>query len=264
MKKYVLDLTVRAVEHISQKHVLIRLTDSERLPDMVPGQFVEVRVDDSPATFLRRPISICYVDRAVNELWLLVAMVGDGTRRMGQLQAGDRLNCLLPLGNGFTMPGGDGASAATISRPLLVGGGVGVAPLLYLGAELKAQGVEPTFLLGARTGDDLLMLSYFNKYGRVCVTTEDGTEGERGFVTQHSLLAQEHFDMIYTCGPTPMMKAVARYARQQSTDCEASLENMMACGLGACLCCVEKTTEGNLCVCKDGPVFHISRLMWND
>ena len=88
--------------------------------------------------------------------------------------------------------------------------------------------------------------------------------GEKGFVTNHSILAEERFDRISTCGPTPMMKAVARYARQNNVDCEVSLENLMACGLGACLCCVEKTTEGNLCVCKDGPVFNIKKLLWQD
>lgn len=147
---------------------------------------------------------------------------------------------------------------------MLVGGGVGVAPLLYLGSELRQCGVEPTFLLGARSVSDLLLVDEFRKYGRVLITTEDGSAGERGFVTQHKVLGQECFDGIYTCGPTPMMKAVAAYARKTDTPCEVSLENMMACGLGACLCCVEKTTEGNLCVCKDGPVFNINRLLWQD
>ena len=106
------------------------------------------------------------------------------------------------------------------------------------------------------------MLEEFSRYGRVFVTTEDGSEGEQGFVTQHSLLKKESFGLIQTCGPTPMMKAVARFATEQDIDCEVSLENLMACGLGACLCCVEKTTEGNLCVCKEGPVFNIKRLLW--
>ena len=260
MKKYILDLTVKAVERISPKHVLIRLTDDKPLPEMVPGQFVEVRVDGSPTTFLRRPISINFVDCQQNELWLMVAMVGDGTKALGKLQKGDKLNCVLPLGNGFSFQ----SDRIALHKALLVGGGVGVAPLLYLGAQMKEQGMEPTFLLGARTASDLLMLDEFKKYGRVCVTTEDGSEGEKGFVTNHSLLQQEHFDMIYTCGPTPMMKAVARYAKEKGIACEASLENLMACGLGACLCCVEKTTEGNLCVCKDGPVFNINRLLWQN
>jgi dihydroorotate dehydrogenase electron transfer subunit len=96
------------------------------------------------------------------------------------------------------------------------------------------------------------------------VTTEDGTIGAKGFVTNHSVLQQEQFDMIQVCGPTPMMKAVARYASEKGIACEVSLENLMACGLGACLCCVEKTKEGNLCVCKEGPVFNIKRLLWQD
>ena len=258
MKKYLLDLTVRSVERIHERYVLIRLTDEKPLPEMLPGQFVEIRVDGSPTTFLRRPISINYVDKDANELWLLVAAVGDGTRKLAELKAGDLLNCLLPLGNGFTMP------QKPEERILLVGGGVGVAPLLYMGAEMAEKGCQPTFLLGARTAKDLLMLDEFRKYGRVCITTEDGSEGEKGFVTNHSLLHKEQFDRIATCGPTPMMKAVACYARQAEMECEASLENLMACGLGACLCCVEKTTDGNLCVCKDGPVFNIHKLLWQD
>ena len=136
-----------------------------------------------------------------------------------------------------------------------------MAPMLYLGAQLKEMGFEPTFLLGGKTDTDILELDLFKKYGRVCITTEDGSMGEKGFVTNHSVLT-ERFDRIYTCGPKPMMVAVARYAKEKNIDCEVSLENMMACGLGACLCCVEKTTEGNLCVCKEGPVFNVNRLLW--
>ena len=255
MKKYALDLRVVSVEQIHARYVLIKLTDDQKLPEMLPGQFVEVRVDGSPNTFLRRPISINFVDREKNELWLLIATVGDGTRQLAKLHPGDLLNCILPLGNGFCAEGGP-------SVPLLIGGGVGVAPLLYLGAELAKNAIAPTFLLGARTKNDLLLLDEFKKYGRVLITTEDGSEGEKGFVTNHSLLQQERFDRIFTCGPTPMMKAVARYAKQADIDCEVSLENLMACGLGACLCCVEKTVDGNLCVCKDGPVFNINQLLW--
>ena len=257
MKKYILDLTVRAVEHLNARYVLLKLTDDRAaLPDMLPGQFVEVRIDDSPSTMLRRPISIHYVDRDANELWLLVALVGDGTRRLGSLSAGDTLNCVLPLGNGFTM------ANRPDERILLVGGGVGVAPLLYFGERLKAVGAVPTFLLGARSASDLLMLDRFQAIGNVAVTTEDGSMGEKGFVTNHSILQQATFDRISTCGPKPMMVAVARYAAQANIPCEASLENLMACGLGACLCCVEKTVDGNLCVCTEGPVFDTRRLLW--
>ena len=123
------------------------------------------------------------------------------------------------------------------------------------------MGAEPTFLLGARSAKDLLMLNEFKRYGRVFITTEDGTEGEQGFVTNHSILQQEKFDLISTCGPAPMMKAVARFAASADTECEVSLENKMACGVGACLCCVEKTKDkGNVCVCKEGPVINAKRL----
>ena len=193
---------------------------------MLPGQFVEIRVDGSSTTFLRRPISINYVDRELNELWLMVAMVGDGTRKLGELQPGDTLNCVLPLGNGFSLKSEVGSlksdnSQQPAAKMLLVGGGVGVAPLLFLGAHLQQQGCEVTFLLGGRSAKDVLELELFNRYGRVCVTTEDGSLGEKGFVTNHSVLG-EHFNKIFTCGPTPMMKAVARYAKEQHLPCEAS------------------------------------------
>lgn len=256
MKKYILDLTVNSVEALSDKHVLIKLTDDKPLPEMLPGQFVEVRVDNTPSTFLRRPISINNVDYDHNELWLLVAAVGDGTRQLQKLQKGARLNCVLPLGNSFTMP------TDSTQKVLLVGGGVGVAPLLYFGKRIKAMGGEPTFLLGARSAKDVLERELFEQVGRVFITTEDGSEGEKGFVTNHSVLAQEHFDRISTCGPKPMMMAVARYAFKNDIECEVSLENKMACGVGACLCCVEKTVEGNKCVCKEGPVMNIKKLTW--
>ncbi len=256
MKKHILDLTVSSVEKLNERYALIKLTHEEPLPEMLPGQFVEVRVDNSPKTMLRRPISINYVDYERNELWLLVAGIGDGTKRLIELKKGDLLNCVLPLGNGFTMP------KAANERILLVGGGVGVAPLLYFGKCIKAAGAEPVFLLGARSAKDLLELEAFEAVGTVHITTEDGSAGEKGFVTNHSVLQRERFTLISTCGPKPMMMAVAKYARQANIPCEASLENMMACGVGACLCCVEKTTEGNLCVCKEGPVFNIDRLLW--
>lgn len=260
MKKYVLDLVVRRASMPRPGYVLLQLTDpAAPLPEMLPGQFVEVRVDGSPQTFLRRPISINLVDRSANELWLLVHIVGEGTRALSLLKEGDTVNIVAPLGNGFTMP------AAAGERYLLVGGGVGTAPLLYMGQELVARSCRPVFLLGARSADDLLQLDRFRALGEVCLTTEDGSEGERGFVTQHSLWQSVDASQdwrICTCGPKPMMVAVARLAREKGIPCEASLENLMACGLGACLCCVEDTTEGNVCVCKEGPVFNTERLKW--
>lgn len=255
-QKFILDLKVVSVERLNEKNVLIKLTHDADLPDMKPGQFVEVRVDGSASTYLRRPISINFVDKERNELWLLVAEVGDGTRTIAAVKPGDTLNCVFPLGNGFTYP------VSASDSLLLIGGGVGVAPLLYFGMLCKERGIAVTFLLGARTASDLLELDEFKKYGDVFVTTEDGSMGEKGYVTNHSILHERHFNHISTCGPKPMMVSVAKYARTANIRCEASLENLMACGVGACLCCVEKTTEGNLCVCTEGPVFDVNQLLW--
>lgn len=256
MKKYILDLKVRETVAVGKQFVLLRLTDSEPLPEMLPGQFVEVRVDNTPSVLLRRPISIHYYNKENNELGLLVQLIGDGTRWMATLKAGDTLNVVLPLGNGFTLP------TSTDESPLLVGGGVGVAPLLYLGMKLKEMGVTPTFLLGSRTENELMQIDEFKKYGPVYITTENGAVGEKGYVTQHSVLVNNKFSQVYTCGPKPMMMAVARWAKSANVPCEVSLENKMACGVGACLCCVEDTKEGNVCVCKEGPVFSIDKLSW--
>ena len=253
--KQLKDLKITSVEYLHPRFVLIKLKSDEALPEIKPGQFVEVKVEGSASTFLRRPISINYVDKENNEIWLLVQLVGDGTRAMARLNEGDSLNVLFPLGNGFAAP-------KKGEKVLLVGGGVGVAPLLEYGKALKEVGAKPVFLLGARTKADLMQLDLFGKYGDVYITTEDGTEGEKGFVTQHSVLTKESFDRISTCGPKPRMVAVARFAKANSIPCEVSLENMMACGLGACLCCVEKTVKGNVCVCKEGPVFNINDLTW--
>ena len=257
MRKNILDLIVSDSVKLNERYTLLKLTHDSPLPRMYPGQFVEVKVDDSPRTMLRRPISVNYVDYESNELWLLVAAVGDGTRHITSLHVGDILNCVLPLGNGFRK------DFSTGERILLVGGGVGVAPLLYYGKCIKDQGATPVFLLGARSSRDLLEMDCFRRFGDVHITTEDGSAGEKGFVTNHSCLSEGNYDFIATCGPKPMMKAVAKFAASVNLECEVSLENMMACAVGACLCCVEKTTSGNLCVCKDGPVFKTSDLLWD-
>lgn len=257
MKK-MLDLIIVENNQLNKNYNLLKLstTDGATLPPMSPGQFVEVHVSDSPTTFLRRPISVNFVDMAQNELWLLVQKIGDGTKRMGEYKKGDIVNLLLPLGNTFALP------SDANSQLLLIGGGVGTAPMLYLGALLKQQGFTPHFLLGARSAEDLLQLDEFAKYGEVYTTTEDGSYGEKGYVTNHLILENKKFTHIYTCGPKPMMMAVANYAHQKQIDCQVSLENTMACGFGVCLCCIENTQRGNVCVCTEGPVFNIKELKW--
>jgi len=256
MKKFISDLIVKKNIVLNDQYFLLVLESHDPLPEMLPGQFVEVKVDNSSTTFLRRPISINFVDYHKNELWLLIQVVGDGTRKLSTLQSGDLLNIIFPLGNTFTVPENKQANI------LLIGGGVGIAPMLFLGSYLNDRGYQCKFLLGGRSASNLLQLEEFSKYGIVYTTTEDGSYGEKGFVTQHSALSNEKFDMIYTCGPTPMMKAISAYALQKNITCEVSLENTMACGFGACLCCVTDSIDGHVCVCTEGPVFNITKLKW--
>ena len=237
------------------RSVLLRLFSERDLPEILPGQFVQVRVDGSPSTYLRRPISIHDVDFQNHEITLLVQQIGEGTRHLAAAEKGDIINIILPLGNGFSIP-------EKGERCLLVGGGIGIAPLYYFAKVLNEKGIRPTLLLGGKTDADLLRLADYQKLGETFVTTEDGSLGEKGFVTMHSVCQQQSFDKIYVCGPKPMMKAVAKLAAEKDVWCEVSLENLMACGLGACLCCVEDTVDGHVCVCKEGPVFNTRRLKW--
>jgi len=251
-----MDLIVVENVSLNSSYFLLKLTAQQQLPEMLPGQFVEVKVEGSPNTFLRRPISINNFLPEKNELWLLIQKIGDGTRQLSTLKSGEILNLVFPLGNSFTQPKSGSKST------LLVGGGVGTAPMLFWGKILKEKGIVPNFLLGARSASDLLQLEEFSQYGNLYTTTEDGSHGEKGFVTHHSILKQQKFDIIYTCGPKPMMMAVAQYAKSNGIECEVSLENTMACGFGVCLCCVENTVNGHVCVCTEGPVFNINDLKW--
>ena len=162
------------------RSVLLRLRSERLLPEIQPGQFVQVRVDGSPSTYLRRPISIHDVDFERNEISLLVQQVGEGTRHLASAEKGDVINMVLPLGNGFSFP-------EEGERCLLVGGGIGIAPLYYFAKVLNAKGVRPTLLLGGKMETDLLRLADYQKLGETFVTTEDGSLGEKGFVTMHSV-----------------------------------------------------------------------------
>lgn len=224
------------------------------LYDVRPGQFVEVRVD-TPGVMLRRPISVCDVT-ADGRLVLMVKRLGRGSEALAALAEGAVVNLVLPLGNGFDL------DACSGGRALLAGGGVGVAPLVYLSKALARRGASVTVVIGARTAADLEGVAGLFPAGvNLAFTTDDGSLGTHGFVPDAPAFA-EPCDVIYCCGPTPMMKAVARAAAARAVPCQASLENMMACGVGACLCCVEKTTQGHLCVCTDGPVFNTTQLLW--
>lgn len=257
MKK-VSDFIITENISLNKDYFLLVAKSPDTMPEMFPGQFVDVRVENSQTTFLRRPFSINDVDYEKQLIYILIQIVGDGSKKLSVLKEGDKIDMVYPLGNTFTMPSkGD-------KEVLLIGGGVGLAPMLFLGKEISKQGLKPKFLIGARNENGLLELDEFNKYGDVYMTTEDGSAGEKGYVTQHSILTDSNinFDKIYTCGPEPMMKAVAAHAVKNDTWCEVSLENTMGCGFGVCLCCVTETTAGHKCVCTDGPVFNINDLTW--
>jgi dihydroorotate dehydrogenase electron transfer subunit len=255
MAKRIDDFKIVDNKRLTDDLFILELSGNEELGVFKPGQFVQVRIDDSPGTFLRRPISIHDVDYKVNTFKLLIQTAGQGTYTLAKLMPGDSLNLIYPLGNSFTDP-------LDNERVLLVGGGVGVAPLLFLGKHLISIGYKPDWLLGFRNKERLIDLDEYNKIGNVYLTTEDGSEGEKGYVTNHSVLSERHFDRIYCCGPDPMMKAVGAYCKNNNINCEVSLENLMACGIGICLCCIVSTVRGNICTCTEGPVFNITELKW--
>jgi len=255
-QKVVQVLTVVNYCRLNSRHFVIDLHAPAPLPNILPGQFAQVLVSDSPSTFLRRPFSIHSVDFGNNTFRLLIQIKGEGTRHLSKLKPGDSLDVIYPLGNAFSLP--------LTKDVLLVGGGCGVAPLLFLSQFLNQNNVRPTILVGFRTKEEVSEIEAYEKYGNVLITTDDGTEGEKGLVVDHSIFQKERlpFKKIYCCGPDAMMKAVAKIARMHRIDCEVSLENTMACGFGVCLCCITSTDKGNERVCVEGPVFNESRLRW--
>ncbi len=255
MAKRIESIEVIDNHSLNKDFFILELSGKEKLPEMNPGQFVEVKVESSPDTFLRRPFSVHDVNYGQNTFKLLIQIAGKGTEALSKLKKGDLLNIIYPLGNSFTLP-------EKKQRILLVGGGCGVAPLLFLGKHLKASGYNPDILLGFRNSERIIEYDEYLKIGKVFLTTEDGSRGEKGFVTDHPALSSNGYDMIYCCGPEAMMRAVGAYSKENSIDCEVSLENLMGCGIGACLCCIVATVRGNLCTCTDGPVFNINDLKW--
>lgn len=256
LKKYVWDFKVIANTQLNYEYFTLELEAPEALPEIFPGQFTEVLVDTSPKVFLRRPFSIHDVDYNKNTLILLIQIAGEATRQLKKSKKDDIFNLIFPLGRPFSLPGGNNA--------LLVGGGCGIAPLLFLAKYLHSKSINVTTLIGGRSKEHIIEKEKYQAFGKVLITTDDGTLGEKGFVTNHTVFKNgiETYNRLYTCGPEPMMKELAEIAEEKGIDCEVSLENMMACGIGACLCCVVETTEGNKCTCTEGPVFNIKDLTW--
>ncbi len=210
-----------------------------------PGQFVNIKLD---GFYLRRPISVCNVEG--DSLTIIYKVVGAGTEVMAKMQGGEELLVLTGLGNGYdTSVSGD--------APLLIGGGAGVPPMFLLARKLVAEGKRPTAILGFGSSDEVFYKDEFEALGvPVTVTTADGTEGVKGFVTAAMDTGYTYF---YTCGPEPMLKAV--YDKSETSG-QFSFEERMGCGFGACMGCSCKTKYGNKRICRDGPVLTKEEIIW--
>lgn len=214
----------------------------------VPGQFIAVYPNDS-ARLLPRPISICETDPEKELLRIVYRVAGEGTKELSSCRAGDTLSIMGPLGNGFPLKD---------KKALLIGGGIGIPPMLELA---KALSCEKTAVLGYRDSQTFLA-EEIGKYAGLAVATEDGSVGTKGTVLDAIKAQGLKVDIIYACGPTPMLRALKEYAAKEGIECWISLEERMACGVGACLGCVchskdvdEHSNVRNKRVCKDGPVF---------
>lgn len=255
-KQFAGDLKVLSNERLNELHYLIKFEVGEPFPDFQAGQFAELKVADCPDVFLRRPISIHDVDKHNKSVSMLIKIVGEGSKKMSTLAAGEVVNVVFPLGHGFNI------KPITQKKLLLVGGGCGVAPLLYLARMLHSSGYSLTTLIGGKSKYDILRADAYKEFGDIAIMTEDGSYGSKGIVTDHPLLQDRISEngFIYACGPNGMMKAIGELATKACIPCEVSLENLMACGIGACLCCTAPTTAGNLRTCVEGPVFDVTEL----
>ena len=215
----------------------------------VPGQFVSVYSSDG-SHMLPRPISICEINAEEGKLRLVYRVVGEGTAEFSGRKAGDKLEILGPLGNGFPLKG---------KKPLLMGGGIGVPPILELAKQMQCE--KKQIVVGYRNAQTFLK-EEFEAAGELYISTEDGSVGTKGNVMDAIREQKLKADIIYACGPTPMLRANKQYAEENGIECYISLEERMACGIGACLACVCKSKEkdahsnvNNKRICKDGPVF---------
>ncbi len=212
-----------------------------------PGQFVNLQLE---GFFLRRPISV--FDWTEDSLTLIYKTVGQGTAHMSRLSPGTELDVLTGLGNGYD-------TGLSGEKPLLLGGGVGIPPLYALAKKLKEEGKQVRAVLGFRTAADAFGLTDFEALGcETAVTTEDGSLGRRGFVTD---ALPDAYSFFYACGPLPMLRAVWRTCK---TSGQLSLEERMGCGFGACMGCSIQTMSGPKRICREGPVFRKEELPWND
>ncbi len=232
-----------------KKYYLLRVKVEKGLQESKPGQFFMLQCKDG-SRVLRRPISLHYADRESGVLEFYYEVVGKGTKEFTLLNKGETINVQGPLGHGFDID-------VEGKNILVIGGGMGIAPLKYLIEELKSKN-NLTFIAGGRDSGALNIVNNISLNGfEVLETTDDGTRGRKGNTVElmKEILGEKNIDIIYTCGPHGMMKAVAKVAEANGIRCQVSLEERMACGTGACMGCSIETINGMRKVCKDGPVF---------
>lgn len=220
-----------------------------------PGQFVDIRVINGTIPLLRKPFSLHRIDPAKQTIEILYEVVGEGTKLLSQKRSGETLNVLGPLGNGFRIE--------TTKSAILVGGGMGVAPLMCL-AETLGKKVSH-MLIGARTKTSVICENEFkHAVAQTIVSTDDGTAGKKGLVSDLLLeVLEDSGAEIFACGPYAMLKAAAEIASKKKVNCQVSMEAFMACGIGACKGCAIKTKNGYKMACSDGPVFDAKEIAWN-
>ena len=257
----------RILDHqkVAPQHFKLTLSSTYISSHSEPGQFVNLRITESYDPLLRRPLSVHRASKEHKRFELLYEVVGRGTELLSKYSVGSELDILGPLGKGFVV---DKKKEIAI----LVGGGMGVAPLLLLGDELKGKSKAIYVLIGAKTRDRALCEQDFKGItDQVLVSTDDGSYGKKGFISDilldvlNNTLKEHDLDLstVYACGPNPMLKAVTDICFQKKIDCQLSMEQHMACGIGTCLGCVIKTRDGYKKVCDEAPVFDAKEMIFS-
>ena len=242
MNKYLLNI----ISNSCVAKDVFRMELTGEIPALKCGSFVEIAVE---GCYLRRPISVCA--SCEGHLTLVYKIVGEGTRKMSELSYGQKVDLIGGLGNGFSL-------SPLPAHPLLIGGGIGTAPLLQLATDLRAAGSTPLLLAGFNSASDIFLEKEFTDLcAQVIFTTLDGSRGIQGMVTE--VLSSLHFDYFYACGPMPMLKAVSTAIPHPG---QLSLEERMGCGFGICMGCSIQTAGGPKRICKEGPVFRKEELLW--
>jgi len=243
-------------KRIGSKFYHLCIDAKQIVRDVCPGQFVNIKINNGCRPFFRRPFSVY---RAKKYLEIFYEVVGKGTKSLSSKKSGEMLNIIGPLGSKFLLPGKD------IKQVVMVAGGIGVAPFMFLSDILKKKGRELILLYGGRTKEHVFDMKEFKENGcKVYVSTDDGSVGVKGRVSKlfSKINKDPRSTMIYTCGPRSMMEAVQDFAKKNELPGQLAYEEIMACGLGVCLGCSVKTTAGYKTVCQDGPVFDLNEIMF--